>query len=175
MIVLDKDGDMMKIVVVSDSHGRNDLLCDLVLKHPDADAFLHCGDIEYEAESFPEYIVVQGNNDYFYDTPAQRILPFGNHRILLIHSHQLSYRKREEQLIAYAKEHHCDIVCYGHTHVAEYRKVNGIILLNPGSLKYSRDGRDPSYAILTIDGDYVDAKIVFLQQHKSKHGFFFRR
>lgn len=165
----------MKIIVVSDSHGRNDLLSDLVNQHPDADAFLHCGDIEDEADSFPEYLIVQGNNDYCNDTPAQRVLPFGSHRILLVHSHQFSYRRREEQMIELAKKYGCDIICFGHTHVADYRKVHGFVLLNPGSLKYSRDGRLPSYAILQIDGDQVDAEIVFLEPKKSKRGFFFHR
>ncbi|MFR9256111.1 MAG: metallophosphoesterase family protein [Merdibacter sp.] len=116
MIILGKDGDKVKIVVVSDSHGRDDLLYDLQLQHGDADAFLHCGDVENDAESFPGYVIVQGNNDYYYDLPAERILPFGEHRILLIHSHQFPYRKREERMRAYAQERGCDIVCYEHTY-----------------------------------------------------------
>lgn len=172
MIVLGKDGDKVKLVVVSDSHGRNDLLYDLQLQHPDAQAFLHCGDVESDAESFPGYLIVQGNNDYYYDLPAERILSFGEHRILLIHSHQFPYRKREERMLAYAKERGCDIICYGHTHVADNRKVNGILLLNPGSLKYSRDGRPPSYAILTLEGPRAEAKIIFLEPPKSKSRFF---
>lgn len=163
----------MKIIVVSDSHGRDDLLYDLQLQYPQADAFLHCGDLENDMESFPGYLVVQGNNDYYYDIPAQRILPFGQHRILLIHSHQFSYRKREEQMVTCAKKYGCDIVCYGHTHVANFTTVQGVALLNPGSLKYSRDGRNPSYAILTLEKKKVDAEFVFLEPPKSKHRFFF--
>ena len=40
----------MKIIVVSDSHGRDDLLYDLQLQYPQADAFLHCGDLENDME-----------------------------------------------------------------------------------------------------------------------------
>ena len=36
----------MKIVVVSDSHGRNDILNAIREKHPDAGLFIHCGDLE---------------------------------------------------------------------------------------------------------------------------------
>ena len=78
----------MKVIVVSDSHGRDDLLYDLQERYPDAGAFLHCGDVEAPAEDFPGYLIVQGNNDYYYDIPASRVLPIGGHRILLIHSHQ---------------------------------------------------------------------------------------
>ncbi len=173
MIDLGKVGDDMKIIVASDSHGRDELLYDLMEQHPDADAFLHCGDLENDAESFPGYIIVQGNNDCGYDLPQQCVLPFGDHRILLIHSHQFPYRKRDERMLEYAREHGCDIVCYGHTHVADVRVVNGITLLNPGSLKYSRDGRPPSYAILTLEQEQVDAQIVFLTPPaKTKRRFF---
>ena len=43
----------MKVVVVSDSHGRDDLLYDLQEQYPNADAFLHCGDVEAPQENFP--------------------------------------------------------------------------------------------------------------------------
>ena len=53
----------MKIVVVSDSHGRNDILNAIREKHPDAGLFIHCGDLEADPMFFPGYIVVRGNND----------------------------------------------------------------------------------------------------------------
>ena len=93
----------MKVVVVSDSHGRDDLLYDLQEQYPNADAFLHCGDVEAPQENFPGYLIVQGNNDYYYDLPAHRVLPLGGHRVLLIHSHQYSYRKRDQQMIEIEK------------------------------------------------------------------------
>ena len=43
----------MKIIVVSDSHGKQGILEQIVEKHPDADAYLHCGDIEDYAENYP--------------------------------------------------------------------------------------------------------------------------
>ena len=164
----------MKVIVVSDSHGRDDLHYDLQERYPDAGAFLHCGDVEAPAEDFPGYLIVQGNNDYYYDIPASRVLPIGGHRILLIHSHQFSYRKRDQQMIEFAKERGCDIICYGHTHVADNRKKEGMLLLNPGSLRYSRDGRPPSYAVLTLTPEKADAEIIFLEEPepKKKHFWF---
>ena len=83
----------------------------------------------------------------------------GGHRVLLIHSHQFSYRKRDQQMIEFAKERGCDVVCYGHTHVADNRMKDGVLLLNPGSLRYSRDGRAPSYALLTLTPEQVVIEI----------------
>ena len=162
----------MKVVVVSDSHGRDDLLYDLQEQYPNADAFLHCGDVEAPQENFPGYLIVQGNNDYYYDLPAHRVLPLGGHRVLLIHSHQFSYRKRDQQMIEFAKERGCDAVCYGHTHVADNRMKDGVLLLNPGSLRYSRDGRAPSYALLTLTPEQVRAQIVFLEEPESEKRHF---
>ena len=53
----------MKIVVVSDSHGRNDILNVIREKHPDAGLFIHCGDLESDPMFYPGYIFVRGNND----------------------------------------------------------------------------------------------------------------
>ena len=63
------------------------------------------------------------------------------------------YYKRSQWLRDAAVENHCDIVFYGHTHVAKDETLDGIRLVNPGSLRYSRDGRSPSYAIVTIEED----------------------
>ena len=55
----------------------------------------------------------------------------------------------------------CDIVCYGHTHVARKEIVDGILEVNPGSLAHSRDGRDVSYAILYLNQDQIDVEFKF--------------
>lgn len=164
----------MKIVVVSDSHGRDEALEYVLKQHPDADAYIHCGDIEAEEGLFPSFLTVRGNNDLFCDYPDERVVPAGVHRIFVVHSHQFIYSKRSEKMAEAAKERGCDIVCYGHTHVANDETVDGVRLINPGSLWRSRDGRGPSYAILTIDGDDIDVVFEFLpQKQKQKKSRFF--
>lgn len=152
----------MKIVVMSDSHGCNNMIEYVKLEESDADLFLHCGDICVDEFTYPELVTVCGNNDY-YPYPIQRVLNVGEHRIIMFHSHQFSYRKREEQMIERAKEHGCDIVCFGHTHVAYENVKNGIYLLNPGSLYHNRDGRPPSYAILWLKGEDVTIHFKYIE------------
>lgn len=158
----------MKIIVVSDSHGRDETLSDVLKRYPDADAYIHCGDIETAPSTFPQLITVRGNNDMFFDYPEERIITMGSHRIYIVHSHQFMYSRRIEQMAKKAKEENCDIVCFGHTHVALYEECNGVHILNPGSLWRSRDGRGPSYAVMNIEGDQIDVEFVFLPQKKSK-------
>ena len=52
----------MKIILMSDSHGRNDRVEEVIQLHPDADAYFHCGDIECDPYTFPNVRVVCGNN-----------------------------------------------------------------------------------------------------------------
>ncbi|MDF9824125.1 putative phosphoesterase [Breznakia sp. PF5-3] len=150
----------MKIVVVSDSHSMVKPLKMILDKHADADYFLHCGDICLPPEEYPRYITVCGNNDY-YDYPMEMILNLGKHRLIMFHSHMISYFKREEKMIRKAKNEGCDIVCYGHTHVAYYEIKNGVHILNPGSVYHSRDGRAPSYAIMNIDDQSGNIEVNF--------------
>ena len=43
---------------------------------------------------------------------------------------------------------------YGHTHKPFLEKVNGVTVLNPGSLSYPRqEGRRPSYMVITVSDD----------------------
>lgn len=151
----------MKIVVMSDSHGCNNEVDYVLLEESDAALYLHCGDICVDKHFFPQIHAVRGNNDY-YDYPMERVVRVGNHRILMLHSHQLSYTQREEKMIRKAKEEGCDIVCYGHTHVPFYRCIDGIHVLNPGSLYHNRDGSGISYAIIHIDKE-VRVEIKFIE------------
>lgn len=153
----------MRIVVVSDSHGKNSRLDEVLQLYPNADMYLHCGDIETDEAHYPMYQTVQGNNDYFYDYPQQLMLNVENHKILIMHGNQFPYMHRLERMAAHAKKAGCDVFCYGHTHVAALEQIDGVMLLNPGSLWRSRDGRGPSYAILDIDEQSIHAEIKFIE------------
>lgn len=154
----------MKVIIVSDSHGKRGILEEIVKRNPDADAFLHCGDIEENTEEYPMYTFVNGNNDYFYDLPNERVVQLGKHRVYMTHGHMLSFRKRHEDLVKRAKENNCGIACYGHSHIAVLEQRDGVMIVNPGSLWRSRDSRGPSYAILEIDNEHVKAHIEFLNK-----------
>lgn len=151
----------MQIIVVSDTHGLKRPLDYLLDKYPEADVFVHCGDICLPPEEYPRFLTVAGNNDY-YDYPYEKIIRVKNHRMLVLHSHLFGYLKREERMLKRADECDCDIICYGHTHVADNRIVDGKYLLNPGSFYHSRDGRPPSYAIINLDDDEVNIEVQFV-------------
>lgn len=145
----------MKIVVVSDNHGRVEPLRELLMMHQDAEIFIHCGDSELPSEYLNGYVSVRGNNDFYADLPEYRIIDLKDHKILVAHGHRMMFLDNREMLVTKAMSFGCDIVCFGHTHIFEDRIINGIHIVNPGSISRNRDGSSPSYAIINIVGDTI--------------------
>lgn len=139
----------MQIIIVSDSHTHDDRLKTILTLYPHADLYLHCGDAESNA--LPQFITIQGNNDWTYDFDEEKVITVPNHKIFMTHSHRFPFHSRLQTMADKAKTLGCDIVCYGHTHIAAIDHIDNILLVNPGSLWKSRDGKAPSYAVMTID------------------------
>lgn len=141
---------MKQIIVVSDSHGNDEILRHIVSKHPNAIAYLHLGDSQdYESNLYP-FITVKGNNDYFI-SKEHRIIKIENLMIFMVHGHKMYLSK--ENMVVKAKEKQCNIFLFGHTHRPFYEFVDGVHLLNPGALSYSRSQVGETYAIININND----------------------
>ncbi len=151
----------MKVVVVSDNHGKM-CLDTILLENQDADAFVHCGDSEFPPVYLEGYAAVCGNNDYFDLYPSELILTFGSHRALVVHGHRFSILNLKKSLAKKAIDHHCDLVFYGHTHRFAQDQINGVTLINPGSLRYNRDNSDPCYAVVEITDEKITVRRVDL-------------
>ena|SRR5690554_379794 len=145
----------MKVVVCSDNHGLIAPLKEILEDYKDADAFLHCGDSELPPNLMAPFHVVTGNNDYDHEYPESLVVEVSGVRFLIIHGHQF-YMNRTQALAKEAKKRNCDVVCYGHTHVYDVKEVDGILCVNPGSLRYNRDQTPPCYAVIErIDGNLI--------------------
>lgn len=153
----------MKVVVISDTHGYDSMIDYVMLEEKDADLFIHCGDICSDIHDYPNMIIVRGNNDY-HDFPDTKIIEIEGHRIAICHSHQFYYLKKQEKMVQFAKSNHCEMLCFGHTHVAVDEYVQGIHFFNPGSLYHSRDGRGKSYGILHISKEDIKTELLFLEK-----------
>lgn len=154
----------MLIVIASDTHRRPDRLYELEQMYPQASLYLFAGDWGDDPRRYDHWIGVLGNNDFYFmqqGWPLERVVLAGDHKIFLCHGHTYGYNMREQNIAAAAKEHGCDIAIYGHSHVASVKDVDGITLINPGSLYRSRDGRRPSYCLLKLDGMHIIPEIRF--------------
>jgi putative phosphoesterase len=99
---------------------------------------------------------------YLADLPTSRMLTLGGKRFLLVHA------TPRDPLDEYASADPAfwaprltglavDYVCVGHTHQPYTLQVNGITVINPGSVGLARDG-DPRAAYAVLDGDQLQLK-----------------
>ena len=145
----------MKLVVMSDSHGRDEMVRRVIKENRDADYFLHAGDLCSDEALFPEVIFVRGNNDWYSDFPKQRLMRFNNVRIYMTHSDGMYGSSRYQRLAQIGKTNNCQLVIFGHTHCWYDETIDGVRILNPGSLLYNRDGSQMGYYIIYIEnGEY---------------------
>lgn len=141
---------MTKVLIVSDSHGLVKELSEIQSRHQ-VDYRIHCGDSELEFDSNPlnGFYKVRGNCDYDRRFPEEEIFELDGMNFLVVHGHLHQVKIGHDTLISRAKEVGADVVCYGHTHVAEATTKSSHLIINPGSIVFPRGGiREKTYAIL---------------------------
>lgn len=151
---------MKRILVISDSHGRNDDI-EGVLQQVESigkiDYMIHCGDVERGDDYIRALFecpctMVSGNNDYYLDLPMEEIIEIEGFKILVTHGHYHYVNSGVHHLKEYARQQGVDIVMFGHTHVPFFEKDEDLVTLNPGSLTYPRQaGHKPTFLMMQID------------------------
>lgn len=147
----------MKVLIVSDSHGRVGNLEKVIQKTGPLDLMLHLGDFE----SGEEYIsslaacpveFVAGNNDFFADVPKEKIIVLGRHTILMTHGHRYGVNFGTGRIKEAALQQEADIVLFGHTHRPLIDLSTGVWAVNPGSISQPRqENGKPSFILMDID------------------------
>ena len=164
----------MRLMVASDIHGSAYYCRKMfeIFDQSDAGRLLLLGDLLYHGprndlplQYAPKEVIpmlnayrekiwcVQGNCDaqvdqMVLDFPIMAsycILPVGEHgeyTVYATHGH-IFHEGNLPPMIA------GDILLHGHTHIPEAKEVNGIRILNPGSVAIPKGGFPPSYAIMT--------------------------
>lgn len=146
----------MKITVISDSHRNFHRLKSVVERNMDSELFIHLGDGMLEvidvAKLYPEkpFVFVKGNSD-FIKYREERVVNAGGHRIFCTHGHNYNVHWETDPIIRKAYSMRCNIVLFGHTHIYRTECVNGMYIMNPGSLDRPRGKNRPSYGIITIN------------------------
>lgn len=151
----------MKILVVSDTHRKDDNLKIALEREMPIDMLIHLGDAEGSEKYIGEWVnpecrleMVLGNNDFFSMLDREREIRIGKFKALLTHGHYYGVSMGAEGLAEEARNRGCDIALFGHTHKPYFAKVGGVTVINPGSLSYPRqEGRKGSYGIMTVNED----------------------
>ena len=142
---------MLKICLASDNHGDLDPIHRILNDNPACDYYFHAGDVMAPPEAIAPFVAVEGNNDWQFEFPKERIFEIGGHRILLMHGHRYTYSAN--LMVDKAKENKVDIVFYGHTHVFSDKILHGIRFINPGSCWHCRDMSGACYARVYLFDD----------------------
>lgn len=147
----------MKILIVSDTHRRDQNLEEVLRRVSPVDRLIHLGD----AEGSEDYIrqiakcpvnIVRGNNDFYCDLEREEELDIGKYKVLITHGHYYYVSLNTQEILRQAKSRSIDVAMFGHTHRPLLKKQDGVTLINPGSLSYPRqEGRKPSYIIMELD------------------------
>lgn len=163
----------MKLIVISDTHGRSHLIDELLSRHKSYDALIFLGDglRDFLGREPLGFVAVRGNCDGFslspsLSAPEERELVFDGVKILALHGHSKGVKSGLERLAAHGVEVDADIVLYGHTHVADERYYpkgsvflgktlsKPMYLFNPGSLGAPR-GSDATFGVIEIRNGQV--------------------
>ncbi|MBT9775866.1 YfcE family phosphodiesterase [Clostridium sp. MCC353] len=158
----------MKILIVSDTHRRDENLKTVLEKTAPIDMLIHLGDVEGSEEKIAGWVnegclleMVAGNNDFFSALDREKEITIGKYHVMLTHGHYYNVSLGPDHLFEEAEVRKMDIAMFGHTHRPYMEVRGGITVLNPGSLSYPRqDGRKPSYAVMEIDR-YGEAHFTF--------------
>ena len=149
----------MKILIVSDTHGRHRNLEEVLDREGPVDMLVHLGD----TEGGEDYIcaladcethIIAGNNDFFSFLPKEREFRLGKYNIFITHGHNYYVSMGTARLKEEARLRKADIVMYGHTHKPDLEFDEDIIVINPGSLSYPRqEGRRATFVMMEIDAE----------------------
>ncbi|WP_096202770.1 metallophosphoesterase family protein [Bacillus sp. FJAT-45350] len=149
----------MRVLIVSDSHGQTEELSDVITRHrQEVNLIIHCGDSELEANSkeLDGVSVVEGNCDYQHDQfPEEIRKELGDYVLYVTHGHHYNVKMTYVPISYKGEEVGANIVCFGHSHVATSFSENGIVYINPGSLRLPRNRSEQTYVICELSTNEV--------------------
>jgi hypothetical protein len=146
-------------MIVSDTHRKLRTLEQALSNEGEIDMLIHLGDFEGDDEAIAgmcgcKMLIVPGNNDFFTGYPKEIETEIAGRKVLITHGHyymvSLDLRTIEDE----ARSRGMDIVMFGHTHKPVIQTIDGVTLINPGSLSYPRQqDRKCSYIMMEVDDE----------------------
>lgn len=151
----------MRALIISDSHGLTKELQIIKERHQgEVDLMIHCGDSELEFHS-PElegFKRVGGNCDYDSKFPDEIVEQQGDYIFFVTHGHLYNCKMTLMNLKYKGEEVGANIVCFGHSHVAGAEMIDGILFINPGSIRLPRMRKERTYAIIDRESNNIKVK-----------------
>lgn len=151
---------MIKIVVLSDTHGDLNALNRLSGVMKESDYVIHLGDHWSDMNAFAaglgeKLLRVKGNCDVS-GGESEILTELVGKRFFITHGHRYRVKSDLLDLSFRAEETAADVVLYGHTHIPSVENDGGRYFINPGSLyNFER-----TYCYLILENNKIFPKIV---------------
>jgi putative phosphoesterase len=162
---------MKRIMVISDTHEDMATMRMVLeyLKDTRVDMVIHLGDYYndpdiLEKEGYP-LIKVPGTWDpHYYDraVPNRKFIEVAGWKIFLTHTPDSHYNDLADDLKPETIMHRgeADIFLYGHTHLAEIKRRESVIMINPGHMSCDEHRGCPlTFALLDINEQNISARL----------------
>lgn len=172
----------MRLGLISDTHGElenlREALRQLSQVH-DVEEVVHLGDEWEDAEAMKEewpdlkLLIIPGVYARQYLDPAipnRPVYRFENWKILFTHTPEAHANDlpNDPDPVKLATAHRIDVVAYGHTHIPALEERDSVLWVNPGHLKSTdKKGHSPSYAVLDIQPDKIEASVIDLYSREA--------
>lgn len=156
----------MKIGIISDTHGDQLAIRQVIKLVTEVDVWLHAGDCSQDAEYLRSLVKVpviaaRGNCDGQTAARLDEFVELENRKIWLTHGHRYNVKRGRDELLQIAKHHTVNVVIYGHTHIPENCWYEGVLVFNPGSATCSYGSRG-TFGIIEIDAETIVGSIMDL-------------
>lgn len=155
----------MRILVISDSHGRTSEIEKVIEAHADIKHIFFLGDCVRDVEdlryiySNRSFHIVEGNCDGYTEYKSADTVVLNSKRIFFTHGHTYSVKLGMERLNEAARAFNADLVLYGHTHIAKTEYADGVYFVNPGSISSGRSG-GAAYAVIDLSDAGIMPNII---------------
>jgi putative phosphoesterase len=130
---------LMKVIILSDSHGSFGALKKIVESERPFDLLIHLGDgledlLRLSRMVDFQFDGVNGNGDPPGMYPVDLTLNLGGHICFFTHGHHYGVHQGFGRFVAAAKKNKARYAFFGHTHQPFQEPVKGIQVFNPGSI-----------------------------------------
>lgn len=167
----------MKILVISDTHGKINRISKIFERVKNVDLLIHLGDYQQDAIELEKIlgvdcVSVKGNMDgAMRSIDSRHILETEYGKIYLTHGHMDGAATGSyDKLLYRCEELGCRAVLFGHTHVPCNEEIDGIHIMNPGSISVPRDGSNGSYGVVHTYEDRMECSVVYYREPGSPPG-----
>lgn len=154
---------MIRIIVFSDTHKCIEPCIQVINNIKGVNMIIHAGDHWSDAREIESIFsdipvkYVKGNCD-FAMAPLEELIEIGGKKIFVTHGHMYDVKLEHEHYKTIQKrglELGADVVVFGHTHIPFNVNLGNISIINPGSVKYTRN-----YGIIEIENNKIGTAIL---------------